>query len=1274
MTLLKKLCYKKPPDGLLEISERVYVFDCCFTTDAWDEENYKCYVGDIVNNLKDHYPHASILVFNFREGDTKSQLASALSSHDMTIVEYPRHYEGCPLLTMEAIHHYLRSCESWLSFGAQNVLLMHCERGGWPVLAFMLAALLIYGKIYSDEAKTLDMVYKQSSSELLHWFSALNPRPSQVRYLQYVSRRNVATEWPPLDRALSLDCVMMTLIPDVDGNGGCCPVFSIYGQDPYMPGDKTTKLLYTTPKRSKNVRYYKQADCEIVIIDIACHIQGDIVLECINLHDDWEHENLIYRAMFNTSFIRSNILILNRYEIDVLWDAKYQFPDDFKAEFLFSEMDSAASIVPVDSYFFQKSEGLPIEAFDTVQEMFNSVDWLDPKSDAAFDKDRIGPLKHDPASPKEKPVNSQTSLDSSTSSISSSTPEPVHPYLLGKQVTGDKESLLTKSDQSLHKPLDIEVRMRPAESTSQMGSPTRSIFVQPSPRLKNVDTKVGPSTSSREEQSPAPQTARTPRTPGGSLVSPPPSPPTPPGREKLAMGDGPTPPWSPTKETTNRPPSQPLSPPPITAPTKEKTAPPSQPVLPPSTTAPTKEKNAPPSQPISPPPTTASTKEKTTPPPSQPVAPPPTTAPTKEKSAPPPLQPLSPPPVTAPTKEKTAPPPSQPVSPPPTTAPTKEKNAPPPSQPVSPTPTTVPTKEKTTPAAAQPLPAVPPSQPVSPPPTTAPTKEKPETKAGSYTPTPPPPALPPPPPTISLKEIPTKIGGPTPPPPPPPPFGSPSPAPPPPPPAPSSASPHPPPPPPPGGGVPPPPPPGGGVPPPPPPSRGGLPGAPAPPPPLGRGRGLSPAMSRNQNAKKLKPLHWLKLTRAVQGSLWAETSKSGEAVKTPEIDISELENLFSAANPNADKGAAKSKSAAKANKPEKVQLIDHRRAYNCEIMLSKVKIPLHELMDYVLALDESALDADQVENLIKFCPTKEEMETLKGYKGEKDKLGKCEQFFMELMKVPRTEAKLRVFSFKLQFGSQVSDLRKSLNAVNSAVDQANLFLCYLNLQVRNSCKFKRVMQTILTLGNALNQGTARGSAVGFRLDSLLKLTDTRARNTRMTLMHYLCKVLADKLPELLDFSKDLNSLEPASKVQLKYLAEEMQTISKGLEKVVQELSTAENDGPVSEKFRIALKEFLCSAESEARALASLYSLVGKNVDALILYFGEDPARCPYEHVVSTLRNFVRLFNQAHEENLKKIEADKKKAEKEKESSNEMSKNDSKTELENTKKSFVKTVE
>ncbi|XP_076900290.1 formin-like protein 18 [Bidens hawaiensis] len=1143
--------------SLMKLYVSCIVFDYCFSIDEWDQETYQEYVGKIVNHLKDHYPDASILIFNFREGDIASQLVYALATHDMTIVEYPRHYEGCPLLSMEAIHHFLRSCESWLSFGEQNILLMHCERGGWPVLAFMLAALLIYSKHYSGESKTLDMVYKQAPSELLHLFSSLNPLPSQLRYLLYVSRRNVGTEWPPLDRALSLDCVIMSMIPDVDGKGGCCPIFRIYGEDPYMPGDKTTKLLFATPMRSKNVRYYKQAYCELVMIDLECHIQGDIVLECISLHEDWEHESIIYRAMFNTSFIRSNILILNRDEIDVLWDANYQIPNDFKAEFLFSEMDVAASVVPIDSYFIEKSEGLPIEAFATVQEMFNSVDWLVPKSDEAFsvlqsivasdyeqDKKRIEALEMDPKShmhlAKVKPTGSQTSLDSSTSpSHSISTDEPVHPYLR-KHVSGEFLSPLGMSESPSQKYADFDVR------TFQTASPTRSAFppsiLPPSPPLKDIHTKAGPSTSSREDQSPAAQTPSAPCRPPAS------SPlfiPTTPLIEKVDTKRGPTPPRSPAH------PHRPL----------------------------------------------------------------------QEEPA-----------------KKPGPSPSPQPPPPPPTAPVL-----PPS----------------------------PTAPVPPPPTAAPAKGKLETKGGSYTPAPPPPPLPPPPPNLYLKETPTTPRGPVPtpslPPPPPPPAPAPPVAPSPQPPAPNSSQ---------TSSTPPPLPPpiapsanqiekGGAVPPPPPPSRGGggLPGAPAPPPPLGRGRGLSPAMSKNQNAKKLKPLHWLKLTRAVQGSLWDETQKSDEAVKTPEIDISELENLFSAANPNADKKGAKSKPAAKSNKPEKVQLIDLRRAYNCEIMLSKVKIPLDELMDYVLALDESALDVDQVDNLIKFCPTKEEMESLKNYKGEKDKLGKCEQFFLELMKVPRTESKLRVFSFKLQFGSQVNDLRKSLNAVNSAVEQ-----------VRSSSKFKRVMQTILTLGNALNQGTARGAAVGFRLDSLLKLTDTRARNTRMTLMHYLCKVLADKLPELLDFSQDLSSLEPASKVQLKFLAEEMQTISKGLEKVVQELSTAENDGPVSEKFLKALKEFLCSAEGDARALASLYSLVGKNVDSLILYFGEDPARCPYEHVVATLKNFVRMFNQAHDENCKQLEAEKKKAEKEKESSNEVSKpTDSNIESENTKSTLTKPV-
>ncbi|XP_013601215.1 PREDICTED: formin-like protein 14, partial [Brassica oleracea var. oleracea] len=416
----------------------------------------------------------------------------------------------------------------------------------------------------------------------------------------------------------------------------------------------------------------------------------------------------------------------------------------------------------------------------------------------------------------------------------------------------------------------------------------------------------------------------------------------------------------------------------------------------------------------------------------------------------------------------------------------------------------------------------------------------------------------------------------------------------------------------------------------------------APPPPpaagrgrassgLGRGRGVSVPTAAPKRTV-LKPLHWSKVTRAAIGSLWADTQKQENQPRAPEIDISELESLFSAASDTTAKKSTGRRSSI--SKPEKVQLVDLRRANNCEIMLTKIKIPLPDMLSAVLALDSSVLDIDQVENLIKFCPTKEEMELLRNYTGDKEMLGKCEQFFLELMKVPRIEAKLRVFGFKITFASQAEDLKSCLTTINAATKE-----------VKESAKLRQIMQTILTLGNALNQGTARGSAVGFKLDSLLKLSDTRARNNKMTLMHYLCKLVGEKMPELLDFANDLVHLEAASKIELKTLAEEMQAADKGLKKVVQELVASENDGAISLGFRKVLKEFLDIAEAEVRLLASLYKESGGNADSLCQYFGEDPARCPFEQVTKILTLFMKTFIKSREENEKQAEADKKKLEK-----------------------------
>lgn len=207
-----------------------------------------------------------------------------------------------------------------------------------------------------------------------------------------------------------------------------------------------------------------------------------------------------------------------------------------------------------------------------------------------------------------------------------------------------------------------------------------------------------------------------------------------------------------------------------------------------------------------------------------------------------------------------------------------------------------------------------------------------------------------------------------------------------------------------------------------------------------------------------------------------------------------------------------------------------------------------------------------------------------------------------MMRVFRMEVKLNVFLFKIQFFVQVNELRVSLGVVNECLRE-----------VRDFVDLWWIMNIILILGNVLNQGIVCGLVVGFKLDSFLKLIDICVfKNSKMILMYYLSKVVVERVFDLVDFYRDLVYLDVVGKVQLKSLVEEMQVVSKGLEMVEQELIVLENDGLVLIQFWKVLKEFLDMVEVEVRFLVFLYVEVGRNVDVLLRYFGEDFVRYLFE--------------------------------------------------------------
>lgn len=75
-----------------------------------------------------------------------------------------------------------------------------------------------------------------------------------------------------------------------------------------------------------------QDECQLAKIDIHYRVNGDVVLECIHLDDDHVKEEMMFRVVFHTAFVRGYVLMVGHDEVDHMWDARDQLPKDFKAE------------------------------------------------------------------------------------------------------------------------------------------------------------------------------------------------------------------------------------------------------------------------------------------------------------------------------------------------------------------------------------------------------------------------------------------------------------------------------------------------------------------------------------------------------------------------------------------------------------------------------------------------------------------------------------------------------------------------------------------------------------------------------------------------------------------------------------------------------------------------------------------------------------------------------------------------------------------------------
>ncbi|XP_028858024.1 disheveled-associated activator of morphogenesis 1b isoform X2 [Denticeps clupeoides] len=427
------------------------------------------------------------------------------------------------------------------------------------------------------------------------------------------------------------------------------------------------------------------------------------------------------------------------------------------------------------------------------------------------------------------------------------------------------------------------------------------------------------------------------------------------------------------------------------------------------------------------------------------------------------------------------------------------------------------------------------------------------------------------------------------------------------------------------GMLPPPPPPPCGLPPPPPPPPGGPPPPPgrpplgaAPPPP---GAPMGSALKKKnipQPSNPLKSFNWAKLAEnKLEGTVWADVD-DGKVFKI--LDLEDIEKTFSAYQRQQKETEDDTLSSKKV---KELSVIDGRRAQNCNILLSRLKLSNEEMKRAILTMDEQEdLPKDMLEQMLKFVPEKSDMDLLEEHKHELDRMAKADRFLYEMSRINHYQQRLQSLYFKKKFAERIAEIKPKVEALAKASKEV--------LQSRN---LKQLLEVVLAFGNYMNKGQ-RGNAYGFKVSSLNKIADTKSSiDKNITLLHYLITILEKKYPKVILIIEELQNVPEAAKVNMTELEKEINNLRSGLKSVESELEFQKKSPQENgDKFVSVVSQFITVASFSFSDVEDSLTEAKELFTRALKHFGEDAVKMQPDEFFGIFDQFLQAFTEAQQEN------------------------------------------
>ncbi|GAB6020602.1 hypothetical protein CHUAL_003278 [Chamberlinius hualienensis] len=415
------------------------------------------------------------------------------------------------------------------------------------------------------------------------------------------------------------------------------------------------------------------------------------------------------------------------------------------------------------------------------------------------------------------------------------------------------------------------------------------------------------------------------------------------------------------------------------------------------------------------------------------------------------------------------------------------------------------------------------------------------------------------------------------------------------------------------------------------------PGPPPPPAPACPGI-IRPAIKKNipKSTNPLKSFNWAKLPDSkLSGTVWTELDDS-KLYRL--IDLEDFDKTFSAYQ-KQNEGSVEDLLVGKPRCRE-FSVIDGRRAQNCTILLSKLKMTNEEICKVILSMDsKDQLPKDMIEQMLKFIPSSEEKALLEDHSTEIEQMARADRFLYEISRINHYEQKLRILFYKKKFNERINDSKPKVASVIEA-----------SKEVQRSRRLKRILEMVLAFGNYMNPGQ-RGNAGGFKLVSLNRIVDTKSSlNRSMNLLHYLVDTLEKQFKDTLRLEEDMTHVRQAAKVNMVELDKDINSLRSGLKEIEKELEFHRKQSLVpGDRFVPVMKEFITTAMYNFSELEDSFIDMKVRYEKAAKLFGEDPTTMQPDEFFGIFDSFLATYVEARHDNenfKRKKEEDEKRAKQE----------------------------